>query len=51
MAKIKTIMSDHRYPELLRHYQKDFISFAAIVVDKKPTWQQRQIIEEMQKKG
>jgi len=51
MAKIKTIMSDLRYPELLRHYQNDFISFAAIVVDKKPTWQQRQIIEEMQKKG
>jgi len=51
MAKIKTIMSDPRYPELLTIFQPDWVSFAAVIANKKPTWQQRKIIEEVQKKG
>jgi hypothetical protein len=51
MSKIKTIMSDPRYLELLTIFQPDWVSFAAIIANKKPTWQQRQIIEAVQKKG
>jgi hypothetical protein len=51
MSKIQTIMSDPRYLELLIIFQPDWISFAALIANKKPTWQQRQIIEAVQKKG
>jgi hypothetical protein len=38
MPKIKTIMSDPRYLELLTIFQPDWISFAALIANKKPTW-------------
>ncbi|WP_448247577.1 hypothetical protein [Thalassotalea agariperforans] len=51
MNKIKTIMSDPRYLELLKCFQKDWVGFAAVLANKKPTWQQRLIISEVQKQG
>lgn len=51
MPKIKTALSDPRYIELLKRFQNDWIGFAAIIANKKPTWQQRLIIEAIQRKG
>ncbi|MFT6030951.1 MAG: hypothetical protein ACI8O8_002698 [Oleiphilaceae bacterium] len=44
MAKIKTVLSDPRYLDLLQSYQHDWIAFAAVLASKKPTWQQREIL-------
>jgi len=48
MAKIKSVLSDPRYLELLLTYQHDWIAFAAVLVGKKPTWQQRDILDAIQ---
>ena len=44
MAKVKSALSDHRYIDLLKNYQHDWIAFAAVIASKKPTWQQRDIL-------
>lgn len=49
--KIKTIYSEPRYPELLKRFQNNWIEFAAVIANKRPTWQQRQIIEAILPKG
>jgi tRNA(Met) C34 N-acetyltransferase TmcA len=48
MAKVKTVLSDPRYLELLQSYQHDWIAFAAVLASKKPTWQQREILVAIQ---
>jgi len=50
MAKVKSILSDPRYLDLVKHYRRDWIAFAAVLVDKKPTWQQRKVVLAMQQK-
>lgn len=49
--KLKTIYHEPRYIELLKKFQHDWIEFAAAIANKKPTWQQRLIIEAIQIKG
>ncbi|WMN87856.1 terminase [Vibrio parahaemolyticus] len=51
MAKIRTALSDPRYLELIKQFQHDWVGFAAVIAKKKPTWQQRKIIEAVQVKG
>ncbi|QTH63347.1 terminase [Psychrosphaera ytuae] len=51
MARLKTILSEPRYLDLVLKYQSDWTTFAAVLIDKKPTWQQRQIIAETQQRG
>lgn len=48
MSKQKSIMADERYIDLLKDYQNDWIAFATAIVDKKPTFQQREIISALQ---
>ncbi|MBL4828473.1 MAG: terminase [Aliivibrio sp.] len=48
MAKVKSILTDPRYLALLQDYQRDWIAFSAVLIGKKPTWQQRLIISEIQ---
>jgi len=48
MAKVKSILSDPRYLDLVKYYRRDWIAFAAVLVSKKPTWQQREVISAMQ---
>lgn len=50
MNKIKTILSEPRYPKFLFQYRYNWIEFA-LLCGKSPTWQQRLIIEAVQKKG
>jgi hypothetical protein len=51
LKKLKTILADPRYIELLAMFQQDWVSFASVLVGKSPTWQQRQIISAIQKHG
>ncbi|MGS0692312.1 protein PacB [Shewanella sp. 30m-9] len=51
MKKLKTILADPRYIELLVMFQYDWVGFASVLVGKSPTWQQRQIISAIQKQG
>jgi hypothetical protein len=51
MTKLKTILSEPRYLDLILRFQNDWIGFAAVLANKEPTWQQRLIISEVQKKG
>ena len=44
MIKVKSVLSDHRYIELLKSYQHDWIAFSAVIASKNPTWQQRDIL-------
>lgn len=48
MAKVKSILSDPRYLDLVRHYRRNWVAFAAVLVNKKPTWQQREVVSAIQ---
>lgn len=50
MTQIKTVLSEPHYPDFLLRYRYNWIEFA-LLCNKKPTWQQRLIIEAVQKKG
>ncbi|WP_318491852.1 terminase [Photobacterium leiognathi] len=48
---IKSILSDPRYPGFVKRYRYDWVKFCVEMIGKKPTHQQRQIIESAQEIG
>ncbi|EGR3207685.1 terminase [Vibrio parahaemolyticus] len=52
MAKrIKSVTQDPRYPALVKRYRYDWKRLAVELVGKKPSWQQRKIIDSAQRVG
>ena len=51
MAKVRSILSDPRYPALVSRYRHDWTRFSVEMIGKNPTHQQVEILESVQKKG
>lgn len=49
--KIKSILSDPRYPDFVKRYRYNWIAFCVEMIGKEPTFQQKQIIESIQETG
>lgn len=49
--KIRSILSDPRFPEFVKRYRYDWVAFCVEMTGKQPTFQQRKIIESAQKTG
>ncbi|MEN2271789.1 terminase, partial [Vibrio diabolicus] len=49
--RIKSVTQDPRYPALVKRYRYDWKRLAVELVGKKPSWQQRKIIDSAQRIG
>lgn len=49
--KIKSVVSDKRYKSFVKRYRYNWTRLAVELVGKKPSWQQRQIIDSAQRVG
>lgn len=49
--KIRSILSDKRYKKFVKRYRYNWVRFSTELVGKKPSWQQRQIVNSAQKTG
>lgn len=49
--KVRSLLSDPRYSEYVRKYRHDYTRFFVEALDFEPTWQQREILDNIQEEG